>query len=262
MSKVCSTLFSLFTAATLAANASPASFTPAGNSHNGTIKCEAPLSAVGPLPLRKGSVTVNGKVITVKDSNEFGDAPRVILAGSVLRSEANLGSVPCHLTGLVCFFLGDRLEKIDDPEAVDVIFRNEGQIQGKILGIEGDEIIIVRATQQQRIALSSVLYIRSPRVFILKIDGKEGLPNKDGSHQFNAESASLRPTAAPRSVSLSSVVPNRKPDGLDTTSLNESRAITPSSFFEDDDGLGAPQPKPTRQQSFRQRMNLPNWIEE
>lgn len=242
----------------LPATASPASFTPGSGSDNGYIKCTVPLSAIGGLPLKNGSAIINGRVITIKGAPEYSDEPETMLAGSVLRAEANTNATPCYLTGLVCFLMGSSLPLIDDNATPDMVFRNDGHIQGRILGVENNDIILAIAGKQERIDLSSVLYIRSPRVFVLKINTKGNQKlDKDSPFLVDAESASLRPTSSPRSVSLGSIIPQKKPEeSIDLGNLSGTKPLTPLSFFEQADDAITKNPSKSKP-----RMQLPAWME-
>lgn len=252
-------LLMLLSAVFCPAQAAPLSFTPGGESDNGLIRCELPLNAIGALPLKNGSTSINGKVITVRAASELTDTPAVILAGSVLRTEASTATVPGYLTVLACFLMGDYLSLIDDAGTPDAVFRKEGQIQGRILGLENDCLVVaVPGRQKEKISLSSILYIRSPRVFVVKLKLKNNRAiEKDTAFQTDAEPFFFRPTATPRSVSLSSVIPPKKnADGTDAAPAG-TKSLSPLDLFNQNDGEPAAATTPTT----KSRIQLPSWME-
>lgn len=195
-----------FSLSTLAAQAGSIVFTPNGDSNAGSLKCDVAVSSLGNLPLKSGLANISGKVITIKSGSAFVDAPRTVLIGSVLRTESNLTSQPPNITGLALFLMGDWQDQLDDGSK-DMIFCRENRVEGKILGIENDSISVGVNGAPQRIPLASVLYIRSPRVFVFKIALKSGKPlQKDSVIQAETADASFRPTATARSLS-GSVIP-------------------------------------------------------
>lgn len=243
--KLQATLCSLTALITLApmANAGPVSFTPNGISNCGAIKGEVNVKALGSLAVKGGVATINGRVITLKACSEYTETPQTVLIGSVLRSEANPTSSPPSVTGLALFLLGDWIEQIDDPTNHDVIFRSNGQVQGRIIGIENDSIALRRADgKQELVPLNSVLYLRSPRVFVFKIDlrTKEAL-EKDSAFQAIAHDASFRPTAAARSMS-GSVIPEKQAQEQQNSALGNlsgAKTASPMSVFEDEADSGS-----------------------
>ena len=249
---------SLMAAPMPATLAGPISFTPNGISNCGAIKGEVKVNALGGLSVKNGVATINGRVITLKACSEYTDTPQTVLIGSVLRSEANPTSSPPSVTGLALFLLGDWIEQVDDPTNPDVIFRSNGQIQGRIIGIENDALAMKRADgKQEAVPLNSILYLRSPRVFVFKIDlrTKDAL-EKDSAFQAIAHDASFRPTAAARSMS-GSVIPEKAAQEQHTLgNPSGTKAITPLSVFDDEEAAPA-QPnfgQPARKHS---RMTLP-----
>lgn len=190
------------------ATANPINFVPGGDSSAGKLKCEIPVSSLGKLILRKGSAVISDRVITIKSGSEISEAPRTVLVGSVLRTDANLTSEPPSITGLALFLMGDYEGQIDDGATSDTIFSKGKQIEGRILGIEEDSISVKLATgQQQKIPLGAILYIRSPRVFVFKIALKSKDPlQKDVAFQAESADVSFRPTAQARTLS-GSVIP-------------------------------------------------------
>jgi hypothetical protein len=207
--------FTLSSAA--AQGAVPISFSPNGDNNAGSIKCEVPITSLGNITLRGGTASISGKVISIKASSAFIDTPRTVLVGSVLRTEANVTSDPPSVTGIALFLMGDWQDQIDDPSTKDMIFRKEGHIEGRILGIENESLSVNVAGVPQKVPLASVLYIRSPRVFVFKIGLKtKGPVQKDSIFQAEAGVTSFRPTAAARTLS-GSVIPQsdrQQDDGL------------------------------------------------
>ncbi len=205
-----------FVISTIAACAKPLTFTPTGDSNFGMVKCEVPVTSLGSMPLKSGTATISGKVITIKAGSAYIDEPRTVLVGSVLRSEANLTSDPQNITGIALFLMGDWVDQINDPSTADVIFRKDGHVEGKILGIENDAVSVKMSNgTQQLISLSSILYIRSPRVFVFKIGLKTKVAlQKDTVFQADSTDASFRPTSTARTLS-GSVIPQseKKDDG-------------------------------------------------
>lgn len=196
---------------------SPINFVPNGDNNAGTVKCEVPLNSLGKLALKSGCANISGKVISIKSATEFSEAPRTVLVGSVLRSEVNLSSEPPSVGGLALLLMGDWVDQVDDGKTLDLIFRKEGQIAGRILGLQ-DESITVALTdgKQLRVPISSVLYIRSPRVFVFKIalKSKQSI-SKDTEFVAETTDASFRPTSTARTLT-GSVIPQsqRNDDGL------------------------------------------------
>lgn len=189
-------------------NANPITFTPNGDNNAGNIKCEVPVNALGGMLLKSGTANISGKVISIKAGSAYIDTPRTVLVGSVLRTEANLSSSPPTVTGLALFLMGDWADQIDDQATQDTIFRKEGHIEGRILGIENDSLSVkLQNGQQTRVPLASVLYIRSPRVYVFKIalKSKQAL-QKDAEFQADSTEASFRPTSTARTLS-GSIIP-------------------------------------------------------
>ncbi len=209
----------------LPAGASLLTFTPNGDSNMGSVKCEAPVTALGNIPLKGGSASISGKVITIKSGTAYIDAPRTVLVGSVLRSEANLGSQPQTISGIALFLMGDWVDQINDPGAADIIFRKDGHTEGKIQGIENESLsLTLKNGTQERIPLSSILYIRSPRVFVFKIGlkSKEAL-QKDTVFQAESTEAVFRPTSTARTLSGSVIPQSEKKD--DSMGLGLGNAV-------------------------------------
>ncbi|MBY0547140.1 MAG: hypothetical protein K2W95_07590 [Candidatus Obscuribacterales bacterium] len=235
----------LFLASPPWSSAGEVSFVPSGDSNAGTLRGDAPLPLLGGLPLRNGTVVINDKVVSIKCApDEFSETPRTVLAGSVLRTESTVNGANSSMTGLVVFLMGEWMQHLDDPNAPDVLFRNEGQVRGKIIGRDGDNVIVQTAEgAEKRVALSTVLYIRSPRVFVFTIQAKnKGPVEKDTPFNAVSVSSTFRPTSTPRSVSLSSVVP-RKPGEEELSSGKPASAMSPSELFEQDE-LPAATPMP------------------
>lgn len=238
--------------------AAPISFSPNGISNSGAVKTEVSLKSLGDIATKNGSASINGRVITIKASPEFVDAPHTVLIGSVLRSEANLSSTPPSVTGIALFLMGDWMEQIDDPSTADIVFRSNGQVQGRILGLENDSISLKKADgTQEKIPLNAILYLRSPRVFVFRIDIASKAPlEKDSVFQADAISTTFRPTAAARIMSGSIIKkPEQAQDATATGALSGAKPGTPNAFFEDED-------QPMMQPSIfgkpgRQRMTLP-----
>jgi hypothetical protein len=191
------------------AAANPIMFVPNGDNNAGNVKGEVPVTALGSMMVKGGTANISGRVISVKASSAYIDAPRTVLIGSVLRSEANLASSPPSITGLALFLMGDWIEQIDDQTTQDMIFRKDGHTEGRILGIEGENISVKLPNgKPQSIPLGSVLYIRSPRVFVFKIGlrSKNAL-QKDTEFQAESTETSFRPTSSARTMS-GSVIPD------------------------------------------------------
>ncbi len=200
----------------LAAQASPITFSPGGDNSTGSLKCEVSIDSLGNLALKSGSASISGRVITIKAASAYIDSPRTVLIGSVLKTEANLTSDPPNITGLALFLMGDWQNQIDDGITKDMIFRKDGHLDCRILGIENDSLSVNINGIPQRIPLDSVLYIRSPRVFIFKIVlGRQQPLQKDTVIQAESTNSSFRPTATARTLSGSVIPPgDKKDDGL------------------------------------------------
>jgi hypothetical protein len=225
------------------------SFVPIGDSNAGILKGEAPISMLGTIPLRNGTVVLNDKVAVVKAAGDFSDTARTVLAGSVLRTEANHSDQT--LTGIVVFLMGEWIRQIDDFSTPDVIFRNDGQIRGRIIGRDGDNLVLQSANGTKReIPLATMLYIRSPRVFVfnLKTKGATAM-EKDTPFNGTVLHATFRPTGSPRAISLSSVVPHPVED--DGASSNS--ALSPAQLFEQDE-------LPTAAPGNSRQKYVPNWL--
>ena len=221
---------------TLTAQASPIIFTPNGDSNAGSLKCEVPLSSLGNLSLKNGSASISGKVITIKATSAYIDAPRTVLAGSVLRTEANLTSDPPHIAGLALFLLGDWQNQIDDGSNKDMIFCKDSHLEGRILGIENDMLSVNVNGIPQRIPLESVLFIRSPRVYVFKIALKSRQPlQKDAVIQAESQTSLFRPTVTARTLSGSVIPAGDRKDDLEPMSLRSSSRNLPPGM----PGLGA-----------------------
>lgn len=231
------------------------SFTPIGDANAGTLKGEAPLPLLGGLPLRHGTVVINDKVVSIKCApEEFSETPRTVLAGSVLRAESTSSGPNSSMTGLAVFLMGEWMQHLDDSNVPDVLFRNEGQVRGRIIGRDGDNVIVQTAEGTERkVPLSTVLYIRSPRVFVFTIQAKnKGAVEKDTPFSAVSVSSTFRPTSTPRSVSLSSVVPKKPGEEGDLAGKSNSN-LSPSDLFEQDE-LPAATPMP------RFTNGPPSWI--
>lgn len=244
LTKLKATTFAISTILTMAPGsiAGPISFTPNGISNCGAIKGEVNVKSLGNLPIKNGVATINGRVITLKAASDYTDSPQTVLVGSVLRSEANPTSSPPSVTGLALFLLGDWVEQIDDPTNPDIIFRSNGQLQGRIIGIENDCIALRRADgKQEAVPLNSILYLRSPRVFVFKIDLRTTQAlEKDSAFQAISHDASFRPTAAARSMS-GSIIPEKAAQQQQNSALGNlsgAKTATPMSIFEDEADSG------------------------
>lgn len=192
--------------------ASPVQFVPTGDSNAGSVKAELPLRALGKLPVINGSANISGRVITVKSSSEMGEAPHTVLAGSVLRTEANLSSNPPSITGLALFLMGDWASMLDDGSEADTIFCKNGQLSGRIIGLENDGLSVkLSSGKDEKIPLASVLYLRSARVYVFKVTlkPKETL-EKDSEFLADAIEASFRPTLNARNLSGSVISQEQK----------------------------------------------------
>ena len=223
--------------------AAEVSFTPLGDANAGSLKGEAPLTVLGALPLKNGSALINDKVVAIKTAGDFSETPRTVLAGSVLRTEAISTGLNSSLTGLVVFLMGEWLQQVDDPAAPDVIFRNDGQVRGRIIGREGDRLVLQMPDGSCRqLPLSTMLYIRSPRVFVFSIQAKsKAAVEKDSPFSAEVVSATFRPTATPRSVSLGSVVPHSQEEESSSLGLSPLSPVrmSPAQLFDQDELPGA-----------------------
>ncbi len=213
----------LIAAATLSAlpaqAATPIVFTPSGDSNTGNLKCEVPVGSLGSMLLKSGSANISGRVVTVKAGSAYIDTPRTVLIGSILRTEANLTSDPPNVTGLALFLMGDWKDQFDDGNTKDMIFGKDGHIDGRILGLEDDVLSVNVNGIPQRIPISSILYIRSPRVFVFKISLKSQQPlKKDTVIQADAGEVSFRPTSTARTLSGSVIQPSDRKEN-EMTSL-------------------------------------------
>ncbi len=229
-------------------SASELSFVPNGDSNAGVVKGEVPLSFLGAVPLRGGSVVLNDKVVSVKAIPEYGDSLRTVLAGSVLRAEATTSGANTSITGIVIFLMGEWMRHIDDESQVDVIFKSDGQIRGRIIGREGDALVVQLADGTRRqVPLATMLYLRSPRVFVFTMKGSgKSTMDKDSGLIADISSANFRTTSTPRAVSLSSVVPRPQ------EASSGNGGLSPSQLFEQDELPGL---KPAAKQPY-----VPSWI--
>ena len=198
--------------------ATPIVFTPSGDTNTGNLKCDVPIGSLGSMLLKSGSANISGRVVTIKAGSAYIDAPRTVLIGSVLRTEANLSSDPPNVTGLALFLMGDWKDQFDDGNTKDMIFRKEGHIDGRILGLEDDVLSVNVNGIPQNIPLSSILYIRSPRVFVFKISLKTRQPlPKDAVIQADAGEVSFRPTSTARTLSGSVIQPSDRKENAMTS---------------------------------------------
>lgn len=236
-------------------SAAEVNFVPNGDSNSGVVKGEAPVNMLGTMPLRNGSLVLNDKVASLKAATDFAEAPRTLLAGSVLRTEATGSGGNASVTAVIMFLMGEWMRLIDDESQIDVIFKTDGQVRGRILGRDGDAIVVQQPDGKQRpVPLATVLYIRSPRVFVFTAKARLKAPvEKDSPFSAEVTSASIRPTGAPRSISLSSVVP--RPAGEDAPPGTGNSALSPVQFFEDEELPAPAQPKVKQHTPF-----VPSWL--
>lgn len=201
-------------------SAAPLSFDPEDANSRGSISCAVQTDKIDRLGLRNGMVVINGNVITVKSSPDGFLPPQAVLNGVIIRAEADTDSSSPKITGIAFFLSGAGLPAINDAGAEDVVFRHDGAISGRLVGINGDKIDFARKDgSHTAIDVSTVKFVRSPRALLFRIPltSSKLLP-ESMPFQASADNATFTPTTAKRSLPLSSIIP--KPPGdapVDTT---------------------------------------------
>lgn len=215
-------LLSSFLAAAIFATPAQAqllSFTPSGEANSGSLSMQGPLRTLGGLTLKNGTLTIENGIVIVKAATELCNVPQVMLSGKVLRAEADISNPEQpKITGLAYFQSGYMLSQIDDPASPDVIFRNHGNVQGRITGI-ADGFVRMRQTNgsTQTIDLNSIIFLRAARAFVFSVNTKAPkAAEPDTPFHATIGSVTLKATATPRGVASSSVIPRApKPAGED-----------------------------------------------
>ncbi len=192
----------------------PLHFSPDGDANAGLLDCQLPISALGPLSLRNGSVQIGGNVIAVSASPEYLAPLRVILSGCVIRTEETRMTSDVRLTGLAFFDSGQMLSQIEDASQEDLVFRNDGALRGRILSADSNQLTISSADGSRRtIDCSTILFIRSPRAFTFTVTGRHVREALAGGEILGeSEVLSFRPTAPQRVLSPTSILPTHTAD--------------------------------------------------
>lgn len=203
------------------------SFTPSGDANSGSVSMEGPLPSLGAIPLKNGTLTIENGVVIVKAATDLCSVPQVMLSGKVLRAEADVSNpAQPKITGVAYFQSGYMLPQIDDPAALDVVFRNHGNMQGRIIGIANNLVKMRLANGTvQTIDLNSVIFLRAARAFVFSINTKTPKQaEQDTPFHATISSIAIKSTATPRGVASSSIV-QRAPKPADEDELDTDLSI-------------------------------------
>lgn len=190
----------------------PLVFSPETAGEPSKLRCDVTVKQIGKLSLEDGILSVRGNSVEVRARSAYEPAS-LILHGIILQVETNLDTVPRQVTGLAYFNGGELIKDIDDPEAKDILFRHDGALSGKILGISGYDLSVATITGGvAKINTSTVKFVRSPRAFLFQIP----LEHMDSALDAipltaQAQEAIFKPTARERTLPPNSILPARPP---------------------------------------------------
>lgn len=196
-----------------AAWAAPLSFSPDCAGSPSHLSCRLNADKLGNIVLRNGFAVIRGNAIDIEAASDMSPAAQPMLTGIVVRVEADTDSLPGRVTGIAYFLSGKSLAEIDDPGVKDVIFKRDGATTGRIAGVQGYELQVIREDgRTEPVDISTIKFVRSPRAFVFTIplSSATTLPS---SAAFKADAAGIafRPTSTQRSLPLSSILPQRPP---------------------------------------------------
>jgi hypothetical protein len=175
----------------------------------GKLSCEVTVDHIGNLTFRKGLASVHGNSITIQSTPSEYMPPVTELSGVILRVEASLDVNPQAVTGLVYFQGGDSLKQLDDSRTLDLIFKHDGALSGRIAALKGYDLNVIKMDGSTAILdVSTVKYVRSPRAFVftIPISGKVIAPDTV-AFQREAYSAKFKATVNQSLLKSSSIVP-------------------------------------------------------
>lgn len=211
----CLLAWSILTGFAAGAVAEPLSFSPDNDRSPSTLSCDVRLDSVGSLSLRSGVAIIRGNRINILSRPDDYLPAKTILTGFVVRVEADTVSKPAQVTGLAYFQSGESLRDLDDPHAVDLIFKHDGALSGRIAGIQGYDLRVIRLDgTTMPVDISTLKFIRSPRAFLFRIPINNSAEIPEAvAFNSDASSAVFKATVARRSLPLSSVLPAPPADG-------------------------------------------------
>lgn len=194
------------------AYSAPLTFTPDSDAKPSSLNCEVSVEKIGAVSLNRGTAAIQGDKIEIKAvAGEYLPA-QPILAGFILKIEADPYAKPPEVTGLAYFQSGNMLRNFDEPQVPDLIFKHDGAITGRIIGCRGYDMQIIRPDgRTAQIDVSAIKFIRSPRAFVFRIPitSTTALP-ESSSFEAEAASAVFKNSAPQRTLPFSSVIPSRQ----------------------------------------------------
>ena len=177
------------------------------------IRCRVPVTRIGQLQLGDSVAVLTDHSMEVMSALNSIDMP-ALLRGLVLRAESDdtAGSDSRKMTGLVLFYGGILITELRQSTVADLVFRNEGSIEGQLIGSDQRFLMIRKSDGSiEKIRYDSIRYIRSPRAFMFTLTGKP-VPHArlSAAARTTVQEITFQPTATITGVSLSSVVPHKE----------------------------------------------------
>lgn len=151
----------------------PINFSPNIIGSGGTLTAKMPLEKLGSIDIPRGRFKIKGNWAEVSTVEEFQFDHHVVLSGPVINTQQTLDRKKFEITGLAYFCKGDWLSYISTLILQETISTNTEEFTGQIISVDED-VILFRSTsgQYQKILLSSIKDIDSPKCFRFSLSGK------------------------------------------------------------------------------------------
>jgi hypothetical protein len=157
-------------------------FTHNGVANEGWINGSFSCNKLANINLDNGVVTVRGNRIYIQAVPQYYETPRLLLSGYVLRAEDDSTAKEKEFVGLAYFTEGEYIDRLDNLDNPDLIFKNDGAVQGQISSINEKEVQLrQRFNNTLTLPLEAITFIRSPRAFTFSIIDNEDISSKDKS---------------------------------------------------------------------------------
>lgn len=191
------------TAATTDATTLPVLKLPATTAGTSTsIECsELPLKNVGKLLLHTGSISFSsGAKVQVGAVPEWLFDKHIVLSGKLLQAKVNTQGTASTVDGLIYFNDGTWVSQLGPSSYNDSIVTTDGAaLNGRVRSISDTGIDFqLSSGQTQRIALSSIQSVSSPRAFRFSVPATGLKLSGDGAIEGDAASIALTPSSTLR----------------------------------------------------------------
>jgi len=183
----------------------PIYFSPNIVGGGGTVTAKMRLEKLGSVSVPHGRFKIKGNWAEVSTVEEFQFDHDIVLSGPVINTQHRLQDNKIEITGLAYFCQGPWLSYLTPAIFRETISTTSGGLIGQIVSVDNDAVQIrLNSGQYQKIALSSITDIDSPRSFRFRLAGVlpgETLPGQP----YEVESNDLSITQADRQFRLTAL---------------------------------------------------------